>query len=243
MALDGVPMPVSRFSSFVLVLLLCAGCVPSTGQVERGLERELAQLLGPADRYDVEIDGLRARSGEAERVTVVGERVRAEGAPVIERLELDLRGVVYDRDEERLERVESARGTVQITGPDLAAFLGAYRNVRDAEVTLREPDGATIRVRPEFGGVALPRGVAAEVTGRLEAADGRVHFAVSEVEAAGFDLGSAAARRLSEAINPLVDLSDVAAGLRVTDVRVEDGVVRLDAAGDITGLRLRKDDS
>ena len=228
--------------SLVLALLLCAGCVP-TGQVERGLERELPKLLGPADRYDVEIDGLRARSGEAEHVTVVGERVRAEGAPVVDRLELDLRGVRYDRDEERLERVESARATARIMAPDLADFLEAQRNVRDAVVTLRAPDEATIRVRPELGGVALPRGVEVEVTGRLGVDDGRVRFAVSEVEAAGLNLGSAVARRLSESINPLVDLTDTAAGLRVTDVRVEDGVVRLDAAGDITGLQLRKDDT
>ena len=221
--------------------MLCAGCVP-TGQVERGLERELQKLIGPADRYNVEIEGLRARSGEAEHITVVGERVRAKGAPVVNRLVLDLRGVTYDRGEKRLERVDSAYATAQITASDLAAFLETQRNVRDATVTLRAPDEATIRVRPEFGGVAFPRGVTAEVTGRMEAADGRVRFAVAEVEAVGFDLGSAAARRLSEAINPLVDLSDMASGLRVTDVHVEGGAVRLDATGDITGLRLRKDE-
>lgn len=223
----------------LLALLLWTGCVP-TGQVERGLERELPKLLGPADSYDVQIEGLRARSGEAEHITVVGERVRMDGVPVVERLDLDLRGVTYDRGEKRLERVESARATARITASALAIFLGAQRNVRDATVALRAPDEATIRVRPEFGGVALPRGVTAEVTGRLEARDGRVHFVVSEVEAAGFDLGAAAARRLSDAINPLVDLTEEEVDLRVTAVRVEDGAIQLDAEGDPSGLRLRK---
>lgn len=232
-------MPIARlFAAFVLAVL-AIGCGSLTSQVERGLERELPELVGPADRYDVEIEGLRAGAGEADRVTAVGERVRPEGAPVVDRLQLELRGVAFDRGEDRLERVDSARATARVTVPDLEAFLEAQRNVRDASVTLREPDEATIRVRPEFGGIALPRGVEAEVRGRLEAADGRVRFVVSDVEAAGLNLGAAAARRLSDAINPLVDLSDTDARLQVTGVRVEGGAVHLDATGDPASLRLR----
>lgn len=221
----------------VLAVLLCAGCIP-TGQVERGLERELPALIGPADRYDVQIEGLEARSGTADRVTVVGERVRIEAAPVIERLDLDLEGVAYDREEKRLERVDSARATAQVTASALAVFLGARSSIREATVALRAPDEATIRVRPEVGGIALPRGVTAEVTGRLETRDGRVHFEISSIEAAGLNLGSAVARTLSDMINPLVDLTDADVALRVTGVRVEDGAIRLDATGDPAGLRL-----
>lgn len=42
-------MPTSRLPPWpVLFLLRWAGCVPSTGQVERGLERELQKLIRPA---------------------------------------------------------------------------------------------------------------------------------------------------------------------------------------------------
>ncbi len=233
-------MPASRLlPRSLLFLLLWIGC-SSTGLVERELERELQKLIGPADHYDVEISGLRARSGEAARVFAVGQRVRPEDAPVVDRFELDLRGVTYDRGEKRLERVDSAYATARITAPDLAAFLEAQGNVRDASITLREPDEATIRVRPEFGGIALPHGIEATVTGRLEADGGRVRFVVSDVEAAGLDLGAAAARRLSDAINPLIDLSDTEVRLQITSVRVENGAVLLEATGNPTGLRLRR---
>lgn len=228
------------FCYFLLPFLLWTGCVPSTGQIERGLERELPKLLGPADRYDVEIEGLRARSGEAERVTAVGERVRLEEAPVVDRLDVELLGVTYDRGEDRLERVERARATARITPLDLADFLEAHRNVREASVTLDAPNRATIRLRPEVGGIALPRGVTVEVTGRLEPDGRRLRFEVSDVEAAGVNLGRAAASGLSDLVNPLVDLSGTPADLRVTDVRVENGVLRLDATGNPTGLRLRQ---
>jgi hypothetical protein len=224
----------------LLSSLLFTGCVPSTGQIERGLEAELPKLLGPADRYDVEIEGLRARSGEASRVTAVGERVRLREAPVVDRLDVELLGVKYDRGEDRLERVERASATARITPLDLADFLEAHRNVREAAVTFAAPNRATIRLRPEVGGIALPRGVTVEVTGRLEPAGRRLHVEVTDVSAAGVSLGRAAASGLADLVNPLVDLSDSPADLRVTDVRVEDGVLRLDATGNPTGLRLRQ---
>lgn len=224
----------------VLLLALGTGCVPSTGQIERGLERELPKLLGPADRYDVEIEGLRARSGEASRVSAVGERVRLADGPVVDRIDLELRGVRYDRGQDRLERVESARATARITPLDLADFLETHRNVREAAVTLEAPNRATIRLRPEVGGIALPRGVAAEVSGTLEPEGRRLRFEVTDVQAGGIGLGRAAATGLSELVNPLVDLSETPADLRITGVRVEDGVLRLDATGNPTGIRLRQ---
>lgn len=219
------------------LLLLLAGCIPSTEDIERRIERELPQLLGPADRYDVRIEGLRARAGRADRVTATGERVQPRDAPLIHRLVVQMEGVAYDRRERTLDRVDTLRATAHLLPSDLDAFLEAHRNVRDAAVTLREPDHATLRLRPEFGGLALPRGMELEVTGRLEARAGRVHFAVDRVEAAGAALGTTAARRLSDAVNPLVDLTGPDADLRVTAVRVEDGALRLDATGNPSGLR------
>lgn len=222
------------------LLLLLTGCIPSTDDIERRIERELPELLGPADRYDVQIEGLRARAGRADRVTATGERVQPRDAPIIHRFVIQMEGVAYDRRDRRLDRVDTLRATAHVRPSDLDAFLEAHRNVRDAALTLREPDHATLRLRPEFGGLALPRGMELEVTGRLEARAGRVHFVVDRVEAAGAALGTAAARRLSDAVNPLIDLSHTDASLRVTDVRVENNALRLDATGNPSDLRLRR---
>lgn len=224
--------------ALLLAGLLLTGCVPSTDAIERRIERELPELLGPADRYDVEIEGLRARDGRADRVTATGERVRMEDAPVLDRLVVEMEGVAYDRREQRLDRVDTLRATAHLRPADLEAFLEAHRNVRDAAVTLRAPDEATIRLRPELGGLALPRGMELEVRGRLEPRAGRLHLAVDRVEAAGAGLGDTAARRLADAVNPLVDLSAPGADLRITGARVEGGALRLDAAGRASSLRL-----
>ena len=67
---------------------------------------------GPGD--DATVEGLRLGDGTAEAVQVVGRRVAREDAPVVDRLDIDLRGVAFDRSTRRLTRVESARGTARL---------------------------------------------------------------------------------------------------------------------------------
>lgn len=218
---------------------LGAGCNPVTTLVERSIERELPRLIGPAARYTVEIEGLRAGTGEAERVHVVGEGVRPEDAPYLHRVDLYLVGVRYDRQTRRLTRADSAGATITVRPSDLMAFLEGHRNIREAVLTLQSPDGATLRLRPSVGGLALPPGVSAELRGRLTSTDGRLAFEVADVRAAGLSLGRVAARRLSSTINPLVDLTGTAIRLRITHVRAEPGTLRIDATGDPTRLGRR----
>jgi hypothetical protein len=225
--------------ALLLGLALSAGCNPVEGFVERGIEEKLPAIIGPADRYTVDVTGLRTSTGEAERVAVHGERVRLEDAPVLDRLDLDLRGVRFDRATNRLDRVERAQATARVLPADLTVFLDAHRNVRGATLTLLPPGGATLRFRPEAGGFAVPEGVAVELSGRLAAEAGRVRFEVTEVRAAGLNLGRTVARRLSEEINPLVDLTGTEIGLRVTGIRVEPDAVVVEATGDPSRLRPR----
>lgn len=226
-----------RFAA-LLSLLALAGCNPVDGLVERGLEARLPEVIGPADHYAVDVVGLDLGSGEAERVTVVGERVRPADAPVLDRLDLVLSGVRYDQEAERLDRVDDARGTVRVRAADLTAFLDAHRHVRGASLTLRPPDGATLRFRPEAGGYALPEGVAVELAGRLVAEGGHVRFDVEAVRAAGLNLGRTVAARLDREINPVVDLTGGRMRLSVTGLAVETDAVVLTAMGDLAGVTL-----
>ncbi len=231
----------SRGSGIVLTGLLLtvwAGCAPSTGQVERGIERELPRLVGPADEYDVDITGLRARAGEADRVTAVGERVRPTNAPVLDRIDVELRDVKYDRGEERIERLGSAVATARITQTDLEAFLENHRNVQDVSVDLRQPQEIVIRARPAFEGVEFPSGFNVVMRGTLVGEDGRVNFVVSDVRAAGVTVGPSGAQRISRAINPIVDFSAMPVPLHVREVRVQDNTLRVTATGSAGPVRL-----
>lgn len=216
---------------FGLTCGLVIGCTP-TNLVEQGIERELPKYVGPAERYDVEIEGFDARQGTADSVIAVGERVRPEGAPVIERLSLDLTGVVYDRQAERLSQVENARLTAVVKTPDLSDFLETYRNVREAAVTLRSPDRATLRIRPQIDQFALPAGITVDVGGQLVGEDTQLRFEVDQVRAAGIDVSAIAARRLSEAINPLADLENLPVEVEIVSVMAAGESIGMEVVGD-----------
>jgi hypothetical protein len=222
----------------LLLLAPLAGCDLS-GQVERAIEAELPRVIGPADSYRARVEGLRATAGTAQRIEIVGQRVRPEGAPVLERLELELTGVRMDRAAQRIEHVEAASGEARIAPDDLVSFLETHRNVREARLALDAPDRATLRLRPTLAGLNLPAGATVELAGRLVARDGQIAFDVETLRAGGANLGAAAARQVSQSINPLVDLSDMPADLRVTAVRVADGRLQVEATGDPAGLSFR----
>jgi len=227
----------SILPSLLLAGFLLTGCNPAN-LVAQGIERELPQYVGPADSYDVKINGLKVQAGSAQSVVAVGDRVRPEGAPVIERLVLELQDVVYDRAAERLSEVGAAKLTAVIRTDDLADFLEAFRNVQEAEVMLQSPDQATIRLRPQIGNLSVPRGVTVNIRGELVGEATQLRFEVSEVRAAGFDLSAIAARRLSDAINPLADLSNLPVEVEITSVIAAGETIGLEVVGDPRSFEL-----
>jgi len=230
----------SRQMAIGLAMMMAStlgGCTPAN-LVEQGIERELPKYVGPAEKYDVEIQGLNIISGSAETVVAVGERVRPDGAPVIDRLSLDLQGVVYDKQTERLTQVNNARLTAVIKTPDLADFLETYRNVNEAEVILNSPNEATLRIRPQLGDYSVPPGITVDVTGTLVGEGTQLRFEVSDVSAAGIDISAIASHRLSNAVNPLADLKNLPVRVEITSVVVAGETIGLEVIGDPSSFSL-----
>lgn len=228
-------------AALLAVLWVASGCSP-TGIAEDTLVRQLPRVIGPADAYTVDVTGLNARTGEADRVTIQGVGVRPEGSPVIRRLDVDVRDLQVNRSTRKLTRVGSARTTARVAASDLADFLNQRDDVRDATVTLRPPDAIVLRVRPVVRGLTIPGGTV-EAAGRLVAEDGVVRFDIETVRALGVGLGRTVARRLADQLNPVADLRSTRAHLRVTDVRVEDGLLVLDGEADLQGASLKSTSS
>ncbi len=231
-----IPRITSRITgplSWVMIgatAIALSGCSPAN-LVAQGIERELPKYVGPADHYDVQITGLDLSNNSAESVLAIGERVRPEGAPVIDQLMLRLEGVQYDKATDKLSQVGSARLNAIIKTADLVSFLEAYRNVRSAQVVLRSPNSATLSIRPQLGDFALPAGITVEVTGQLIGQGTQLTFEVNKVTAAGIDVSSMTASRLSDLINPLADLQGLPIEVNITDVRVAGDTIGLEVIG------------
>ena len=110
--------------------------------------------------------------------------------------------------------------------------------MREAEVLLRSPDEATIRLRPQVGNLSVPRGVTVDVSGQLVGEETQLRFEVDEVSAGGFDLSAIAARRLSDVINPLADLQGLPVEVDITSVIVAGETIGLEVVGDPSSFEM-----
>ena len=231
-----LPRPAPPLAVLALLVVGGAACNPVTAFAEGEVERILQDAFGPADDYDVRIEGLSAGDGTARRVTVTGRRVRPDGAPTLDRVDATLDGVRFDRDAKTLERVDRADLTVSVLPDDLAAYLVASGRAREAEVAFEPPNRVVLQLRPDLGDIPLPPGATVRVEGALVGEGAEVALDVERVEAAGIGLGGAAADLLEDQVNPLLDLSR-SGGLEVTDITVGDGVLRARAQGPLTDIR------
>ncbi len=219
--------------------LVTSGCSVS-GRVASEIEDALPKAIGPADDYQVMVEGASVRTSRADRVEIVGLRVAREGAPVIDRFEAVLEDVAFDRGKKEVSSVGSARATVRVVRADLEAYLGTQPNISNAQLTLSEPDQVVVRVRGELGNIEVP--VNLEIRGRFVTDAGRVNLDISGVRAGPISMNGAAGR-IEQEINPVLDLTDDDIALSITSVRVEGGVLVLEAAGDLSGLQISRVDS
>ena len=221
-----------------LATVTMLGCA-TEGGVEDRLEEALEQELGPAEEYQVDVEGLNAGRGEADLILAEGIRVQPERGPTIDRIQIEMRGVRYDRDLKRLVRAESVRAVAWLRPNDIELYAEREQRVRSAAVTLEQPDRMRMRFRPELG-LPIPVNVMAEVVGTIQGRGSELHYVVSEATAAGFDLDDGIADRLTRVINPIVDLSELPLDLEVTSVVIENGALRVDATGDVTALEAER---
>jgi hypothetical protein len=216
----------------MIALILVSGCGnPTSGTVERAIERALPKIVGPAQSYHVTVEGLRGTT-YAETVTATGKRVHPQGSPVLDRVEVVLKDVTYDPSRGELERIGSASGTATVLAGDIADYLNGTGKVKNTSVTLDAPDRAQVQAQVEVPGLPVSANALVSATGNLTSGENYINFDIAQVTAGGVVLPDAAVDVLSEAINPIVDLSSMPIVVRATGVHVENGTAVIQISGE-----------
>lgn len=210
-------------------LLLAACTTVLDARAEAALRDALVRVVGPAESYDVEVQGASLDGSRFEHVRFVGRRIARANAPLLDRLELDLRGVVVDRAAKSLTAVASSRAELRVRGDDLAAYLRRSEWIADPLVRLEAPDRIVVTGSPRLAGVAL--GDSAEFAGRLSAAGAQLRLAVDRLRIGGASAPPLLRAVVERAINPLFDLAGSALPAQIDAVVVAGGAIRIDASG------------
>ena len=183
-------------------------------RAEGALREALMRFVGPAASYDVSVTG-RERRRDPLRAGPFRRHAGSlrERAPVLDRLELELRGVVIDRQEKRLTALAGATAALRIRAGDLADYLRERGWFDEARVVLAPPDRITISGMPRIGGTVIAgarrrraAGPARRPGGAADAG-GRCAFASADCEAPPL-----VRALLERAVNPLLDAGAVSGG-------------------------------
>jgi hypothetical protein len=204
-------------------------------RAEGALREALARVVGPAASYDVSVSGASVDATRFERVRFVGTRIVRERAPVLDRLELELRGVVIDRQEKRLTALAGARGVLRIRAADLADHLRDRGWFEDARVVVAAPDRITISGVPKIGGAVIQLRDGAELQGRLVAQGAQLRLAVDAVRISDLQAPPLVRALLERAVNPLLDAGGFPVAARIDGVAVDGDAVVITASGSRLG--------
>ncbi|MDQ6640668.1 MAG: DUF2993 domain-containing protein [Pseudomonadota bacterium] len=228
-----MPLAAPLFRCFAVVasFLLASCAIDLDARAEAALRDALVRVVGPAEWYDVQVSGASLDGSRFEHVRFVGRRIARADTPVLDRLELELQGVVVDRQEKRLMAVAASRAELRLRGSDLAEFLRRRGWIADPAVVLAAPDRIIVAGTPRLAGIALAIGDGAEFEGRLFAAGSQLRLTVDRLR-----IGSSSAPPLlraviERAINPLLDVSAYPLPAQIDAVDVTGDSLRIAASG------------
>jgi len=226
-----MPAPAVLARCVAVAAVLATACSPYLdARAEAALRDALLRVVGPAESYDVRVAGASLDGSRFDRVRFIGRRIARADAPVLDRLELDLQGVVVDRAVKSLTAVAATRVELQLKGADLAVFLSRW--LGEPQVTLSPPDRIAVVGTPRIGGIALGGAGGAELQGRLVGAGTQLFLTIDRIRLGRGEAPSLARVVLERAINPIFDVVEAPLPARLDAVEVgADDTIRIAASG------------
>ena len=215
-------------AAVALLLMACAD--PLERRVEGLIVEALPQLLGPAERYEAQVQGARGDGARFERVRALGVRVRPERGPVLDRVEAELIDVAVDRAARRISALRDARARLRLQAADLAEYLGR-RWIEAPEVRFGDAGEIVVIGRLRVPRLASTVGPPAEFRGRLVPRGAQLLLAVETLRLGDRAAPALALGLVEAAINPLFDAAAHPIPARFDRVAAEGDALVIEASG------------
>ncbi len=216
-------------ATVLLVLAACASYFDA--RAENALREALARVVGPAASYEVHVSGASVDATRFEHVAFVGRRIARANAPVLDRLELELDGVVVDRTAKRLVALADSRGALHVRAADLTEYLRRSAWIDDPAVVVSAPDRIAVSGAPRLAGIALIGDEGIELQGRLFASGTQLRVSIDRVRIGASSAPPLVRALLERALNPLFDAAAYPLPAQFDAVGVGEGTIRVAASG------------
>ena len=225
----------TRALGAALLTAVLAGCSTTIVRqgVERRVEKRLASILGPAERYKVRILDTRDPElvkGRARRVEVRGRRIYVHNQFLIDTLLLTLDDLRYEGGDTELISVRRSDLQVEFSDTALNSYLRAYQARYDPKVRF---DTDQVEVTVTYPFLGAPTTIHA--TGHFVIREGRqLLFKAEKADVAFINQPGFGERFVEDRVNPIVDLGRIDFPARLESVQLFPGKLRAYGTAAIT---------
>lgn len=227
-----------RFIAAIGAALFFAGCGhPVQETAAHKIADRLPAMLGPAVRYDVQVDGdpFALARGRARAVHVQGIGVQLSPALTLDTLTADVSDVSFDSKTQKLSHLGQTTFTASLGQDSLSRYLGYTKSrLPGLEVTLL-PDTLEARVPVS----ALGFHTVAALSGSLRPSSNdpqRLDFVASGAQIGPMPVPAVLVNLALDTLNPLLDLSTLKAPLSIADAKISNSKLVLTGTANLSGL-------
>jgi len=216
--------------------LMLAGCGGNIrNRIEKGIERCLPQIIGPASSYQVTVSGstLKMFRHRLSRVYIKGEDVRLPNGLEVSHLDVCLNEVEFDPDKRTIIDSAEATYSVVLSEEELERYLKkTYPSIPGLGIDLKEGH-MVARASPSLIGLTTTISAAA-----LFGIDSqrKLVLDIKKINAVGVQAPSFAREYIESKLNPVFDASELGYDATIDSVSIKPGYVtitgKLDLAKD-----------
>ncbi|MBI2843296.1 MAG: DUF2993 domain-containing protein [Armatimonadetes bacterium] len=214
-------------------MFVSTGCAKRlvTGSIERRIAYSLLEIVGPAESYEVKVQGSTRKmmQGRIREVIVHGKGVWAMPDLCLDRLDVRMTEVLADPDTSTLKSVGCLVFEAIASERSLNEYLAA---TRPDEARVELLDGSMIvRARPRVLGI--PASVI--LTGRLAPRGEKLDFEVEHLEFVGLNTPAVAVEVVENRINPILDLGEMGFEPELESAKIAAGAVTITGKAHLAG--------
>ncbi len=197
----------------------------------------LPSVIGPAARYDVQVDGdpFALARGRARAVHIQGQEVQIGPSLTLDTLNADAKDVSFSSETRRLEHIGSTSFTATLGQSNLSAYLAQTKPLLPGLVVTLAESGVQARVPVAFLGIQTTAALTGTLTPSASEA-GKLDFQTDSAHLGIVPLPPALVNLALDQLNPLVDLTHLRVPLIVSHAGVIQGRLTLDGTADLNGL-------
>ena len=231
------PKPVKCIAA-VGTALVIAGCGhPVQETAAHKIADRLPSVLGPAVRYDVQVDAdpFALARGRARTVHVQGVGVQLSPSLTLDTLSADVSDVSFDTKTQKLSHLGQTNFTASLSQANLTRYLSSTKpRLPGLEVTLL-PDAVEARVPVSAFGVQTTAALSGSLHPNPDDPQ-RLDFVASGAQLGRVPVPAALVNLALDAVNPLLDLSGLKAPLTVTEAKISNAKLVLSGTANLSGL-------